>query len=176
MGFCISKIIRRLYMRAFILKIIDFFYFPLIQKWIPRRTFRYIACGGSSTTLDIVLFYISFHFILHERMLHLGPLTMSAYIAAFFMAFCVSFPTGFFLSKYVVFPESELKGKTQFFRYILIVLCCISMNYIFLKFFVEVCHIFPTISKILTAILIACFSYLTQKHFTFRIKGRNLEA
>lgn len=162
-------------MRALILSTIDFFYIPLVARWIPLRTFRYIACGGFTTTLDISLFYISYHFILHERMVHLPFVTISAYIAAFLMAFCVSFPTGFSLSKYVVFSESELKGKTQLFRYILIVGCCISLNYIFLKFFVEICDLYPTVAKVLTAVIIACFSYLTQKHFTFRIKSQKLK-
>lgn len=159
-------------MRRSILKIIDFFYIPFFAKWIPVRTFRYAACGGFTTALDLVLYYISYHFILRERLLHLPFVTISAPIAAFLMAFCVSFPTGFSLSKFVVFPESMLRGRTQLARYILIVACNISLNYIFLKFFVDICHIYPTISKALTAIIIACFSYLTQKHFTFRISQR----
>jgi putative flippase GtrA len=162
-------------MRAFILKIIDFFYIPLFARWIPLRTFRYVACGGFTTLLDITLFYVSFHFVLHERMVELPFVAISAPIAAFLMAFCVSFPTGFCLSKYVVFPESQLRGRIQLLRYILIVCCCISLNYVFLKFFVEVCHFFPTIAKVLTAVIIACFSYLTQKHFTFRIKNQQLK-
>ena len=158
-------------MRRLILGIIDFFYIPPFARWIPLRTFRYIACGGFTTTVDICLFYVSYHFVLHEQMVHLPFVTVSAYIAAFLMAFCISFPTGFSLSKYVVFPESQLKGRVQLFRYLLIVACCISLNYIFLKFFVEICHLYPTVAKILTAVVIACFSYLTQKNFTFRIKG-----
>lgn len=159
-------------LRRSILKIIDFFYIPLFSKWIPIRTFRYVACGGFTTTLDICLYYISYHFILHEKMLHLSFVTISAPIAAFLMAFCISFPTGFSLSKFVVFPESVLRGRTQLVRYFLIVICNISLNYIFLKFFVDICHLFPTISKALTAVIIACFSYLTQKHFTFRISQK----
>lgn len=156
-------------MRTFILKIIDFFYIPLVARWIPKRTFRYIACGGFTNALDITLFYISFHFILKEEMLHLPFITISAPIAAFLMAFCVSFPTGFCLSKFVVFPESAVRGRTQLMRYIFIVCCCIGLNYLFLKFFIEICHIFPTVSKVFTAVIIACFSFLSQKHFTFRI-------
>lgn len=159
-------------MRLTILKIIDFFYFPLIARWIPKRTFRYGACGGFTTTLDISLFYVSYHFILDEQMKHIGPVTISAPILAFLMAFCVSFPTGFCLSKYVVFPESQLRGRTQLMRYVLIVSCCITLNYLFLKFFIEICHIFPTIAKVLTAVAIACFSYITQKHFTFRVTSQ----
>lgn len=156
-------------MRKTILTVIDFFYIPWVSRWIPVRTFRYLACGCFTNALDIILFYISFHFILKEQLVHLPFITISAPIAAFIMAFCVSFPTGFCLSKYVVFPESELRGQTQLFRYLFIVSCCIGLNYVFLKFFIELCHIYPTVAKVLTTIVIAFFSFVTQKHFTFRV-------
>ncbi len=158
-------------MRSFILHIIDFFYFPLIARWIPRRTFRYLACGGTSTTIDLVIFYLSYHFILKEQMVHLPFVTISGYIAAFLIAFCVSFPIGFMLSRYVVFPESHIRGRIQLIRYFFIVGCCVLFNYVFLHYFVEVWHIYPTIAKCLITVIVACFSYFMQKYFTFRMKA-----
>lgn len=158
-------------MREAILNFIDFFYLPVFSRWLPKRTFRYLACGSFTNLLDICIFYISYHFILHKRLVHLPFITISSYIAAFIMAFCISFPTGFSLSKYVVFQESQLRGKVQLFRYILLVGCCILLNYLFLKFFVEICHLFPTSAKVLTTVLVACFSYVTQKKFTFQVKS-----
>ena len=158
-------------MRALILHIIDFFYFPFLARWIPQRTFRYLACGGTSTTLDLIVFYLSYHYLLKEQMVHLPFITISSYIAAFIIAFCISFPIGFTLSKYVVFPESYVRGRIQLIRYFFIVGFCVLLNYIFLRFFVEICHIFPTIAKCLTTVLVALFSYFTQKYFTFRMKS-----
>jgi putative flippase GtrA len=54
------------------------------------------------------------------------------------------------------------------FRYFLLVLICILQNYVFLKIFVEQFNLYPTVSKILTTIIVVSFSYLTQKHFTFK--------
>jgi putative flippase GtrA len=59
----------------------------------------------------------------------------------------------------------------QLFRYFLLVGCCILLNYLFLKLFVEICHFFPTVAKVLTTVMVACFSYFTQKTFTFRVSG-----
>lgn len=161
-------------MRRSILRFIDFFYLPRLQRVIPQRTFRYLACGGFSTSLDILVFFLCYHFVLHEQMVHLAGITISPHIAAFLMAFCVSFPTGFSLSKFVVFPDSELGGKVQLMRYFLLVLCCLLLNYVFLKLFVEHLHLFPTVAKILTTLIVALFSYLSQKHFTFRIRSKEL--
>lgn len=137
---------------------------------MPLQTFRYAACGGSNTTLDILIFFISYNFIFDKQVVHAGPIAISPHIAAFLLAFFITFPVGFYLSRYVVFTESNLRGRTQLTRYLLLVLACIALNYMFLKLFVEQFHIYPTISKILTTVVVVAFSYLTQKHYTFKTR------
>lgn len=155
--------------RDIVLSFIDFFHKPF-AKWIDRQTFRYLACGGSNTILDLIIYFVSYNYILHKEMVQLPFFDMSPHIAAFFMSFSISFPLGFLLSKYLVFQESNLKGRIQLFRYALLVSSCIVLNYVFLKFFVEICHIYPTPSKAITTAIVAVFSYITQRNFTFKVK------
>src|SRR5438067_9547859 len=136
--------------------IIDFFY-PPFRKFLPLHAFRYIACGGGNTFLDIFAFFISYNFILHKQVVHMWPIAVSPHIMAFILAFAVSFPTGFFLMRNVVFHDSTLHGRVQLFRYFLLVGVCIIMNYIFIKLFVEQFHIYPTIAKMLTTIIVVSF-------------------
>lgn len=156
-------------MQQLILNILAFFYKPF-EKFIPFQTFRYVACGGGNTVLDILIYFISYNFILQKSMVDLGIVTISPHIMAFIISFSITFPTGFLLSKYIVFSESNLRGRVQLFRYFLLVAICIALNYIFLKLFVEHFHLYPTVSKILTTIIVVCFSYITQKKFTFKVK------
>ena len=156
-----------------IVALIDFFY-PPFSRLMPIQTFRYAACGGSNTLLDIFMYWVSFHFILHELPVHIGFLTISAPIASFILAFCVSFPTGFFLMRHVVFTESTLHGRVQLFRYFMLVVICLVLNYIFIKLFVEQCHFYPTVAKVLTTIIVVSFSYLTQKNFTFKADQKEM--
>lgn len=156
-------------MRTFILMVIDFFYRPF-ARLMPLQTFRYLACGGGNTVMDILLYFVCYNFILHQKTVYLPFLTISAHIAALFMSLAVTFPTGFLLSKYIVFSESNLRGRVQLMRYFILVGICICLNYGFMKLFVEQFHIFPTIAKILTTIFVVGFSYLTQKKFTFKVK------
>lgn len=155
------------FIRTPILQIINWLYKPF-KKIIPAETFRYAVCGGANTTFDIFLYYINYNFILHKKMLDLKFLVISPYIAAFIMAFCITFPTGFFLSKYITFSHSELKGRVQLFRYGLTVVMCILLNYIFLKIFVEYFGLYPTLSKMITTVIVVIYSYFSQKYFTFR--------
>jgi putative flippase GtrA len=156
--------------RHIILNIIDYFHKPF-ARWINLQTFRYLACGGSNTVLDIFLYFIAYNFILVKQPVHVQALTISPYIAAFMMSFSISFPSGFILSRYIVFPESTvMRKRIQILRYALLVGMCIILNYVFLKLFVEYFHFYPTPSKVLTTLIVAVFSYVAQRNFTFKVK------
>ena len=147
-------------------QIIDRVYKPFADL-VPYETFRYGLCGGANTTLDIILYFIFYNFILQKQLVHLGFVTISAYIAAFLLVFPITFSTGFLLAKYITFTQSTLRGRIQLIRYGVTVSFSIFLNYVFLKLFVEVFHIFPTPSKILTTFFVVIFSYFSQKHYTF---------
>jgi len=148
-------------------KLIDFFY-PPFRKLMPVQTFRYAACGGGNTLLDIFLYFIAYNFVLAKQIVYTPAGPISPHIGAFLLAFMVSFPTGYLLNRHIVFPGSALRGRVQLFRYFLLVVICVVLNYVFIKLFVEKFHIYPTISKALTTVIVVSFSYLTQKNFTFR--------
>ena len=118
--------------------------------------------------LDITVYFISYNFILQKKILNLGFVAFQPYTAALWMAFCISFPVGFILSKYIVFNQSQLKGRIQLFRYVLIVIVNLILNYSILKLLVEAFHFYPTIARAFTTCIVVAFSYLSQKHFTFK--------
>ncbi|PQV62334.1 putative flippase GtrA [Sediminibacterium magnilacihabitans] len=155
------------HIRKLILDTVDLFY-PLFQKMMPLQTFRYAACGGFNTCLDITLFFISYNYILQKQPVHFGFLTIGAHIAAFLIGFCVTFPIGFYLSRYVVFQATSVAKREQLGKYFMVVLGCLFLNYGFLKLFVDVLHWYPTPSKLITTLFVVAFSYVSQKHFTFK--------
>lgn len=135
---------------------------------MPLQTFRYAVCGSSNMVLDIVVYYVSYNFILHKQALNIGIFVFKPHIAALLMSFCISFPVGFLLSKYIVFNTSFLRGRIQLLRYLLVVAINLFLNYSFLKILVEYMGFYPTIVRIFATFFIVTFSYLSQKHFTFR--------
>lgn len=156
----------------YFIRIIDWFYQPFV-KYIPRETFTYAATGGFNTALDILLYFIFYQFILDKKIVDLGFIAISPYIAAFLFVFPITFTTGFLLAKYVTFTESLLRGRKQLFRYILTVAGAILLNYILLKLFVEQFYIWPTVAKIITTVIVVMYSYLAQRYFTFQTGRRN---
>lgn len=147
--------------------LIDFFY-PPFRRWLPLQTFRYAAAGGGNTLLGFLVYYLSYHYVLREQSLDLGFYAFKSHVAALFLSFCVSFPIGFFLSKYVVFSDSVLRGRVQLFRYFMICVFNLAINYILLKILVEYFQIYPVLAQIITTTVVVLFSYLAQRHFSFR--------
>jgi len=157
--------------RDIIVCIVDWFY-PYFSRFLSRETFLYLVCGGGNMVLDLLLYFISYNFILHKQILDLGFVAISPHITAFLISFSITFPLGFLLAKYITFSQSVIKGRIQLFRYGVTVFMCIFLNYVFLKLFVEQFHWYPTISKAVATVIIAIYSYLSQKHYTFRQEAK----
>lgn len=155
-------------LKDFILAVLNVLYFPF-GRTMPYQTFKYAACGAGNMLLDIFIYFLGYNFLLGKQVLYTPVGAISPHIAAFLIAFVFSFPTGFLLNRYVVFPGSVLPGRSQLLRYFVLVIVCIFLNYFFIKLFVERFGIYPTISKMVTTAIVVGFSYLTQKHFTFKV-------
>lgn len=152
-----------------IIAFIDLFY-PPFRRFMPEQTFRYAACGGGNMVLGLIVYFVFYRFVFREQDFDFGFYAFKPHIAALFVSFCVSFTVGFLLMKYVVFVDSNLKGRIQLFRYFVSFGFNLFVDYILLKLFVEVLHIDAIISKLISTCVVVLISYLSQKHFSFKVK------
>ena len=147
--------------------LIDFFY-PPFRKYMDIQFFRYGVSGVANMIFDWILYFMVYHFILRQEMLHLGIVTFSSHIATLFITFPVTFLSGFLLQKYVTFSSSELRGRIQLFRYFLVLLANLVLNYLGLKILVDFLRVFPTPAKMIVTLFTTLFSYFSQKKYTFK--------
>jgi len=157
-----------------IIAFIDFFY-PPFRRFMPEQTFRYAVCGGTNTVIGLLVYFISYEYILKQENLDLGFFAFKPHIAALFIAFCINFVIGFMLMKFVVFVDSNLRGRIQLFRYFLSFAFNLVLNYGLLKLFVEVFFWNALISQFITTCIVVTVSYLSQKHFSFKVKEDQLQ-
>ena len=156
------------WLKRTILQVVDFFY-PPFKNFMPLQTFRYAACGGGNTAFGIFLYFIAYNYIFEKQIVHLGFVALSPYIAAeYLFAIWITFPLGFYLSRYVVFPESEIKKGIQLFRYFLTVAGAVTIKYLLLKLFIEVFGWYPTPANMATSVFVIAFSYVAQRFFSFK--------
>lgn len=132
------------------------------------QTFRYAAAGGGNTVLGLLVYSISYKYIFYEKEFDFGIYAFKGHIAALIASFCVTFPVGFFLAKYVVFSDSKMKGRIQLFRYLMVCLFNFALNYILLKILVEQFFIYPVIAQVITIIMVVVFSYIAQRNYSFK--------
>lgn len=160
---------RRLHykVRTAIFTVLDVFY-PLVKRFMPLQTYHYAACGGGNTLLSLIIYTLSYNFILKQQIFHIGPFSISAHIMALFLSSAITLPIGFYLSMFVVFQGSHLRRRIQFFRYFLVVMACFLLNYVLLKFFVEDLHWYPTLAQVVNVAIVVSFSYFSQRHFSFK--------
>ena len=148
--------------------LIDKFYIRPISKFIPHEVFRYGVCGGANMVLDIVWYFIIYHYIVALRYIDLGVVVISPHVAALIIVFPITFFTGFWLNRNVAFRATEFGQGWQLVKYSLTVLGSILLNYVCIKFFVEFCHIWATPAKALTTVVSVAYSYLAGRYFTFK--------
>ncbi len=152
-----------------IVAFIDFFHRP-VAKIIPVQTFRYLACGGSNTVLNIYIDFIAFTYLFSKQPLHIyGSISVAPEVAAWVVAFCISFPAGFLLSRHIIFPESNLHGRIQLFRFLLTNILFTVLNYVMIKSFTL---LFPFIHQSVRyafiCIFLAVMNFILQRAFTFK--------
>lgn len=136
---------------------------------MPLQTYRYAVCGGANTVLGFFIYFMGFEYIFNREIFHFGLSAFKPHNAALFLSSSIIFCTGFLMNKFMVFTGSNLRGRIQLFRYFLSFAFNLMLNYLLLKLLVEIFQWNAITSQLLTVFVIISVSYLTQKHFTFRI-------
>ena len=160
-------------------KIIDFFYRPF-SRYIPQQLFRYAFCGGSKLVFDCVLYFLLYNFVIGHELVYISlpfnsqlstlnsQLCLTPHILTFLIVFPITLFTGFWLNRNITFTQSSLRGYKQLWRYILIVVLNLVINYFGLKLCVDILGFYPTPSKMLITLVTVAISFFGQKYFSFK--------
>jgi len=149
--------------------LLDFFY-PIVKRFFNKTTYYYAVCGVGNLILSWILFFVFFQYVFKKQLFYFEPfkLTFSAYTLSALTCFLITFTIGFLLMKYIVFTESGLKSRIQFFRYGVSAIISSIVSWMLLKTFIEVFNLFPSIANIIASCLVVIVSYLLQRKFTFK--------
>lgn len=164
------------WVRSNILAFIDMFY-PLakntfhflFKKVLPLPTFRYAMCGGFNAVFAVTLYFIGHKLIFKGQNVNLGFMVMDGAVAPdYLFAIWIAFPVAFYLSRYVVFQESTLHRRIQLFRFTLVFVGNLTLNYVCLKIFTRLFDPYYTLGKIATSVVVIIYSYFAQRNFSFK--------
>ena len=150
-----------------ILRFIDYFY-PLFKNIFSKQIFRYAVCGSFTTTLDFIIFYTFYNFIFDKEYINILIWVIAPHSASFVCGFLVSFPLGFYFNRYVVFQKVNTKKRFQILKYFFVFFLNTVLNYLGLKFFVELYLWNANIVKLALTAITILISYILQRRFTFK--------
>ncbi|MFC5624362.1 GtrA family protein [Algoriphagus winogradskyi] len=146
-------------------------FYPLFRKWLAYDVYAYLAVGAINTALNILLFAVLYEFILPKEGWVILDYSIASYTLALLIAFFVTIPTGFWLSKNFAFKSAPSGGKKttkQLFKYILVVGQGLGSDYLILKGLIVFFEMEPTLAKIFSTVIVLTVNFLLQKYFTFK--------
>ncbi len=151
-----------------ITQIIDLLYLKGFERFIPRHTFRYGVCGvANSIILDSIFYFLIYNYIVAKRVLDLGFYAISPETSALIIVFPITFLLGFWLNRNVSFGATKEREGRQISKYALSVCGSIILSYVSLKFLITMCGVWATPAKTISSIIVALYSYLAARYFTF---------
>jgi putative flippase GtrA len=131
---------------------------------------RYFFSAGIATVVDVLVYYLVYNHLLHQTELRvLDSMVFRAPTVALTCSYSCGLVTNFSITKYFVFHESELSGRIQLFRFILVAMVVLVANYFFMYFLINVLGWYPTLSRAVSAITIGVFSFVAHRVFSFKI-------
>jgi putative flippase GtrA len=151
--------------RAFL----DFFY-PIVSRIFDKTTYYYAVAGSTNLVLGWVLFWVLDHWVIHSKTVELPLFKHPVHSYTVIAAVCgvVSFLFGFLMMRYVVFTESQLKGRIQFFRYGLSALISATVNWLLIKLMVDTFAWNASLCNVFASLVVVTISYFLQRKFSFK--------
>ena len=152
-------------LRAFL----DIFY-PLVSKLMDKTTYYYAVAGSTNLVLGWLMFALLDLYVFQNKIITLPlfdhPVHSYTVVAGICAVF--SFLFGFTMMRYVVFTESQLKGRVQFFRYGLSALISATVNWILIKIMVDTFAWNATLCNVFASVVVVTISYFLQRKFSFK--------
>lgn len=135
-----------------------------------HKVFRYLVAGGFSAAVDIVVFTLAYNFLFRKQDVHLGAMTFNSYSVAFVISYTCGSVSSFLINKYFVFSV-KTSGFSQLLKSLPVYILAFAGNLVLLKFFIEIFHLWPIVSRAVAALLVAFITFNLHKYFTFKKKS-----
>jgi len=145
----------------------------MIRKILDNKVVRYFFSAGTATVVDISAYFITFNYILQKQDIpFIDPFVITAPIASLIVSYSCGLMTNFLITKYMVFTESDLRGRHQLVRYLQVAAVILVLNYFFMKFLIHVLEWYPTLSRLISALSIGILSFVFHKFYSFKVVNK----
>ena len=145
----------------------------LLVRLLQSKIFRYFLSAGLATWVDIVVYFLAYNYIYSKTDIDfLGLMVISAPTASLMLSYTAGLITNFTVTKFLVFNESELETHKQLFRYVLVAVGVLGLNYMMMSFLIRSLEWFPTVARAFSALSIGVLSFVVHRSFSFKVQRK----
>jgi len=145
-----------------------------LKKLLKSKIFKYFISAGVATWVDITVYFLAYNYLYKKLDFDLfGMYVVSAPSASLLLSYTIGLLTNFTITKMLVFKESELATYKQLFRYVIVAIFVLILNYIAMRFLIRQLDWFPTVSRAVSAISIGLLSFVIHKSFSFKMNSKS---
>lgn len=152
----------------------------LIGAW-KQPMFRYLVSASTATLVDASIYAWLFYGVFEKKIVHLADFAIGPHLFSITISFTVGLLTNFWLSKKIVFGESQLRTRTQLSRFLMVagivfVANWYMTNFMTLKLTELLTSHTPSLAFVArgtSAIIIASISFFSHKFFSFEAHKPN---
>lgn len=142
----------------------------MLKAFSQSKVLRYFLSAGVATLVDVSMYFIAFNYIYEKIDIQVfNSFTISAATASLLLSYTMGLITNFLITKFLVFHESDLETHKQLFRYVLVAILVLVLNYLLMRFLIRNLEWFPTVARAVSAISIGVLSFIIHKTFSFRV-------
>lgn len=144
----------------------------LVQHILDNKLFRYFLSAGLATWVDVLTYFLVYNYLYKKTDIVITDgLVVASTTASLLMSYTAGLITNFTLTKWLVFKESELETHKQLFRYVLVALLILALNWMLMRVLIRNLEWYPTLSRATSALLIGFLSFFIHRVFSFRVKS-----
>jgi len=145
-----------------------------LKKLLKSKIFKYFISAGVATWVDITVYFLAYNYLYKKLDFDVfGMYVVSAPSASLLLSYTIGLLTNFTITKMLVFKESELATYKQLFRYVIVAIFVLILNYIAMRFLIRQLDWFPTVSRAVSAISIGLLSFVIHKSFSFKMNSKS---
>lgn len=141
----------------------------LAKRALKNEVVRFFLSAGVGFLVDAIVYFLVYNYLFNRHGVTIYGHRMKGVTASLVISFSCQVITNFLITKYLVFTDSELKGRKQFFRFSLVAVLGFIANLLLLKLLVNF-DVYAPLARVIAAVSLGAASYFVHKFFSFRIK------
>ncbi|MES2428363.1 MAG: GtrA family protein [Bacteroidota bacterium] len=146
------------------------------EKFFKNQLARFIFSAGIGFLVDIIAFYLLDHKFLERPTYKVFTYTFDNYTLSLAISFFLGVVVNFFITKYMVFSESQSSPAKQFARFVSVAIIGFFANLTLLDIFIRSLNMYPPVARIAAALSLFFASFFVHKFFSFSLSLRHQHA